>query len=55
MWSKLSCPDATFDQLQGQRHCLEMSVSRLQTDLDVSIRKNNQLQQNVSFAKKLFK
>ena len=54
MWCRLNGPDATFDQLQGQQQCLEMSVNRLKSDLDQSIRKNNELQQNVSFSKRLF-
>ena len=55
LWSRLSCPEATFDQLVGQQQCLEVSVNRLKSDLDQSIIKNNKLQQNVSFSKRLFK
>ena len=55
LWSRLSCPDATLDYLQGQHQTLEQSVSRLRNDLDQSIKKNDKLQQNVTFAKKLFK
>ena len=55
LWSRLSCPEAAFDQLLGQQQSLEMSVNKLKSDLDQSIMKNNKLQQNVSFSKRLFK
>ena len=55
MWTKLSCRDQTFDQLENDE-CIKFthSVSRLETDLNESILHHNRFMGQVSVAKKLF-
>jgi len=55
MWTRLSCRDQTFDQLENDQ-CMKFtnSVSRLETDLNESILHHNRFMGQVSVAKKLF-
>ena len=54
MWAKLSTRDQTFEELRSDRTQFTSSVSKLETDLNESIRQHNRFLDQVSVAKKLF-
>ena len=54
MWTRLSSRDEALSQLHNNHKNFGMSVTKLKSDLGLSVIQNNTFHDNVTSAKKLF-